>query len=238
MKKHDRISGRVVFYRLIIPRDFSNKNSSSTGDDLTVDEQKVAFLREASGMVAELPDDVRREVYAMRLAEMTGVSQQAIQDQVAQVRKRKLRAAKRDETREQLRPVMQQQKRSGVRFDNARSAAAEAGVIRVLYQDPALFSEVEPPDPADFSSPELRHLYTLLLEKIRQNLPVSPAALSEALTPAEMNLLTTIISESDDSGQRKKALTDYIQIICREAMLRGDIDLNALARQRRGETKQ
>ena len=51
-------------------------------------------------------------------------------------------------------------------------------------------------------------------------------------------LLTTIISESDDSGQRKKALTDYIQIICREAMLRGDIDLNALARQRRGETKQ
>lgn len=36
--------------------------------DLQVDEQRVAFVKEAAGVVAELPGSVEREVYAMRVA--------------------------------------------------------------------------------------------------------------------------------------------------------------------------
>ncbi len=198
--------------------------------DLALDEQKVAFLREACDMVAALPDKIKREVYAMRLNEMTGISVDAVKDQIEQIRKRKLRSAEKQERREQARPVLQQQKRTGVRYDNPRSAAAEEGVVRLLYQDPELFRRVEPPDPESFSSPELKHLYSVLLDGFRRGAPVSPAAMSEQLTPEEMNLLTGVIHQSDDSSQRTKALADYIQIIRDEALRRGETDLREAAR--------
>ena len=201
--------------------------------DLAVDEQKVAFLREGCDMVAALPDPVKREVYAMRLSELTGVSLKAVQDQVGQLRKRKLRSARRDETREQLRPVQQQQRRTGVRYDNPRSAAAEEGVVRLLYEDPALFREIRPPKPEDFSSPELRSLYSLLLECVERNAPISLAALGERLTPQELSLFTGIIQQSDDSTRRDRALSDYIQIINDEALQRSGQDLRELARRQK-----
>ena len=200
--------------------------------DLAVDEQKVAFLREGCDMVAALPDPVKREVYAMRLSELTAVSLDAVKDQTEQIRKRKLRSAHRDETREQLRPVQQQQRTRGVRYDNPRSAAAEEGVVRLLYEDPALFRGAQLPAPERFSSPELRHLYSLLLECMERNAPISLAALSERLTAQELSLFTGIIQDSDqdDSTRRDRALSDYIQIINDEALQRSDEDLRELAR--------
>ena len=198
--------------------------------DLQIDEQKVAFLREACDMVAALPDKIKREVYAMRLNEMTGISVDAVKDQIEQVRRRKLRAAERQERRDQSRPVLQQQKRTGIRYENPRSAAAEEGVVRLLCQEPELFQRIEPPDAEAFSSPELRHLYSLLLESARRGAPVSLAAMSEQLSPEEINLLTGIIHQSDDSSQRAKALADYIQIIRDEAFRRTNNDPREAAR--------
>ena len=198
--------------------------------DLAVDEQKVAFLREACDMVAALPDKIKREVYAMRLNEMSGISVDAVKDQIEQIRKRKLRAAERQERRDQNRPILQQQKRTGVRYANPRSAAAEEGVVRLLYQDPELFRSVEPPDEKAFSSPELAHLYSLLREAAARGAPASLAAMSEQLSPEEMNLLTGIIQQSDDSTQRSRALADYIQTIRDEAFRRTNDDPREAAR--------
>ncbi len=198
--------------------------------NLELDEQKVAFLREACDMVAALPDKIKREVYAMRLGEMTGISVDAVKDQIDQIRKRKLRSAEKQERREQSRPLLQQQKRTGVRYENPRSAAAEEGVVRLLCQDPELFRRIEPPDAEWFSSPELKHLYSLLLDGFRRGAPVSLAAMSEQLSPEEMNLLTGIIHQSDDSSQRSRALADYIQMIRDEAFRRTNEDLREAAR--------
>ena len=166
----------------------------------------------------------------MRLSELTGVSLDAVKDQTEQIRKRKLRSARRDETREQLRPVQQQQRTRGVRYDNPRSAAAEEGVVRLLYEDPALFREVKPPRPEDFSSAELRHLYELLLQSVERNAPISLAALGEQLTAQELSLFTGLIQQSDDSTRRDRALADYMKIIQDEALQRSQQDLREIAR--------
>ena len=166
----------------------------------------------------------------MRLGEMSGISVDAVKDQIEQIRKRKLRAAERQERRDQNRPILQQQKRTGVRYENPRSAAAEEGVVRLLYQDPELFQRIEPPDEKAFSSPELAHLYSLLREAAARGAPASLAAMSEQLSPEEMNLLTGIIQQSDDSTQRSRALADYIQTIRDEALRRDSTDLREAAR--------
>ena len=199
--------------------------------DLAVDEQKVSFLREACDMVAALPDQVKREVYAMRLSELTGISAAAVRDQTEQLRRRKLKAARREETRDQLRPVQQQQRRTGVRYENPRSAAAEEGIVRLLYQDPELFRRAESPPAEMFSSPELGHLYTVLLETARRGEAPSLAALGETLSAAELGLLTGLIQqENDDVTRRDQALADYIKTVNMEAFKRQETDPRELAR--------
>ncbi|MFR5783135.1 MAG: hypothetical protein ACLUEK_15625, partial [Oscillospiraceae bacterium] len=70
-------------------------------------------------------------VYAMRAASLCGVSPEAVQDEIKQLRRRKAASARRKDEREQLRPVrMSQPQAQGIRYENPRSAAAEQGVIR------------------------------------------------------------------------------------------------------------
>ena len=100
-----------------------------------------------------------------------------------------------------------------IRFDDPRSAAAEQGVIRLLYLDPGLFyGRTNVPDAAQFSSPELRHIYTVLLAHGGTG-TVQIAALSGELTPDELALLTGIIQQPAELSNGARALDDYISIL-------------------------
>ena len=85
--------------------------------DLTSDEQKVAYLKEAADIVAQLPGAVEREVYAMRLSEQTGVPKAAVLDEVDKRLKQRSRRAKKEAQRTELRPAHALQNRpSGVKY--------------------------------------------------------------------------------------------------------------------------
>lgn len=63
--------------------------------DLSADEQKVEFLKEATELVARLPGAVERQVYAMRVASLSGVAADAVTAEVERRRKRLLSGARR-----------------------------------------------------------------------------------------------------------------------------------------------
>ena len=199
--------------------------------DMTSDEQKIAYLKEAADVVAQLPGPVEREVYAMRLSEQTGVPLAAVTDEVKRCRQRRARKQKRDEQRAQLRPAhAMQQRPSGVKYSDPRCAAAEEGIVRLLYLDPTLFRKGQPPDAALFTSPELKSIYTALLDKALRGEEIKLAALSAALTPQEMSLLTGIIQTPADLSNAPKALADYIDILqTQRCAADGAEDLRALA---------
>ena len=194
----------------------SRKTTSTTGsarcsENTTskVDEQRVAFVKEAAGVVAELPGSVEREVYAMRVAETAGMPAAVVTDEVQRQRKRRLSRARKERERDLLRPAtaMQPPGRS-IRFDDPRSAAAEQGIIKLLYLDPGLFRDrTNVPDAAQFSSPELRHIYTALLAHGGTG-TVQIAALSGELSPDELALLTGIIQQPAELANGARALDD------------------------------
>ena len=203
--------------------------------DLQVDEQRVAFVKEAAGVVAELPGSVEREVYAMRVAETAGMPAAVVTDEVQRQRKRRLSRARKEQERDLLRPAtaMQPPGRS-IRFDNPRSAAAEQGIIKLLYLDPGLFrGRTNVPDAAQFSSPELRHIYTVLLAHGGTG-TVQIAALSGELSPDELALLTGIIQQPAELANGARALDDYISILQTQATAgaaSSEADLLAFAKQ-------
>ncbi len=145
--------------------------------DLTVDEQKVEFLKEASELVARLPGSVERQVYAMRVASMAGVDARVVTDEAERRRKKLLSQAHRAD-RDATRPERQSQPaEKGIRYENPASAVAEEGVIRLLYLEPELAAEALP-EAREFSSPVLAHIYTEMREMLDSGQKVSTTTLS------------------------------------------------------------
>lgn len=189
--------------------------------DRETDEGRVAFVREATGMVAGLPSPVEREIYAARVAELAGVRAETVLQEAERLRKRRTVQARRDYERQTLQPVRQAQPEPrSIRYENPRSAVAEEGLIRLLYLDPGLFSGMEEPPPELFSSPVLERLFRQIKRQADAGSVISLAALGEQFTSDEMSLLTGILQEPADLQNGKKAIADYITTMRREAAKR------------------
>ncbi len=207
--------------------------------DLSVDEQKVEFLKEASELVARLPGAVERQVYAMRVASLAGVSAEVVAKEIERRRKKLVSQAVRAGEREQTRPERQSQPEAKeLRYDDPASAAAEQGVIRLLYLEPELIKSPLLPDSGEFSSPALAHIYGEMTARLRRGDAVTTATLGGVLTPQEMSLLVDILQKPETLSRAGSALSDYTQRIRERRELREQsTDLRSLAqklREKRG----
>lgn len=207
--------------------------------DLNVDEQKVDFLKEATELVARLPGAVERQVYSMRVASMAGVAADVVSGEVERKRKRLLSRAQRSDQREQSRPERQlQPAEKGLRYEDPCSAAAEEGLIRLLYLDPALSRETALPEPEEFSSQALGRIYSAIRARIDRGEEVSAAVLGGELSLNEMSLLVGILQKPELLSRGGRALRDYIKRIReRKELAAGETDLRELAsrlRERKG----
>lgn len=205
--------------------------------DLSVDEQKVACLKECAAVIAELPSSVEREVYAMRMADKAGVNRAVMNDEVERSRKKRLAGAKKRYEKEATRITKPAASRSAIRYENPRSALAEEGVIRLLYLDAGLFEDVQLA-PEEFSSDLLGRFYAVLLEKSRQHSQLSMAGLGESFTGEEIAHLTSMLQKPEVLANGQQALSDYIDIIKHENHDRdAQSDLRALAEEMRNRKR-
>ena len=202
--------------------------------NMEIDEEKVAALKEAVGVIASLPNAVEREVYSMRVAEACGVNKAVVTDEVERTRRKKIYYAKKQQEKDTLRAARSAQPRDrSIRYENERSALAEEGVIRLMYLDSGLFSGVKIM-PEDFSSPLLGRFFTVLKEKAEAHAPLSMASLAASFTAEEIDHLTAILQKPEVLSNGQKALGDYINIIKTEKQnFSAEDDLRAFAEQMR-----
>ena len=170
---------------------------------------------------------------------MSGVSADAVSAEVERRRKRLWSSAQKAEAKQQSRPERQAQPlEKELRYDDPASAAAEEGVIRLLYLEPELIRSHELPGEEEFSSEALRRIYSVLLARLKRGDSVSTGALGEELSSGEMSLLVRIIQKPEILSHSGKALSDYIgRIRERKAQKAPTGDLRALAdkyRQKKG----
>ena len=127
-----------------------------------------------------------------------------------------------------------------LRYRNPVSAAAEEGIIRLLYLEPSLVQDGGLPEAAAFSSEALGRIYTILRQKIEEGGAVSISTLSGVLSREEMNLLVSILQKPEVLSSGRRALQDYITRIREQHELEtggSEVDLNALRdrlRERKG----
>lgn len=166
--------------------------------DLTVDEQKVEFAKQAADLISSFSTPVEREIYAARAAEMAGLTPQIMQLEINRAYKRRVAGQKKAQEKQNMDILAARQPKSReLRYDNARSAVAEEGLLRMLLREPALFARAEGLNAEQFSVPMFAKSFEALRERWKEDLPVNASALSELLTPAEMSHITSILQKPD-----------------------------------------
>lgn len=207
--------------------------------DLSIDDQRVAYLSEAAQMISRLPNAVEREIYGARAAEAAGITPEAMKLEVNKAYRRRMRQEKRARERAAMSPATREQPASrSIRYTNLRSAMAEEGLLRMLLRENALLDKTGDLTPEDFSSPLLAKAYDVLRTRYREGLQVSLAGLSETFSPEELSHLTQV-SQKKNELVSEDAFRDYLQIIRDEAAktgVRTEDDLLAL-RDRLKQTK-
>ena len=204
--------------------------------DLSVDEQKVEYLKEATELVARLPGAMERQVYAMRLAATTGLSADVVSSEVERRRKKLVNRAGKAEAREQSRPEKQSQPvEKEFRYENPSSAKAEEGIIRLLYLEPELGKGDELPSQDEFSSPVLGRIYAALRSKISEGASVSTACLGQELSQNEMSLLVSILQKPETLANSRRTLRDYIEKMREQSGANNDDLLAVLASRQKKE---
>ncbi|MCI9609384.1 MAG: DNA primase [Oscillibacter sp.] len=189
--------------------------------DLDSDEQRVAYSQEISSLLAALPGAVEREIYAARAAETARITPDAMKLEVQRARKRNIAKENRAELRKELNPAAQSQPRErSLRYENLRSARAEEGVLRLLLLDDGLFPAQTPLQEADFSSPLLGRVFTLLWRAKEEGRGTALPALAGQLTAEEMNHVTAVCQRPESVRNGRQALADYIRVIQTEAAKR------------------
>lgn len=201
--------------------------------DLSADDAKVEFLKEAAELVASMGSSVEREVYSNRAAEMAGVSPDSMRLEVSRAYRRRINAQKKREERQNLRPAEQLQPTvSGLKYENVKSAVAEEGVLGQIFLEPALLDLTKNLTPQQFSSPLLGKVYAWMQQRWQEGEGISIPAMGGSFTPEEISHITRI-SQKMEGVVSEKALRDYIGVIQSEAAKRSGEDLMAALHRRR-----
>ena len=185
--------------------------------DLKDPSQKAEYARSAAELLSRLESPVDREVYAAQVSQLTGVSKDALLQQVRQTRTRTFRAARKKQDRRSLTPLNQIQPRERqLRYENPRSARAEEGILRLLMLDGALLDQISDLEPEDFTSPHLGRAYAVLRRRLSEGRPTQMGALEGELNPEEIGLLTEIMGQPASLANGRQAMADYRTILDRE----------------------
>ena len=186
--------------------------------DLASDEARVAYSEEISELLSSLPNAVEREIYAARAAEVAKITPEAMKLEVQRAFKRRIAREKKAALRKDLNPAAQlQPKERAFRYENIRSARAEEGILRILLLDDTLFPSTPPLTEAEFSSPLLGRVFTLLWQAKQNGRAVTLGTLFESLSSEEASHITAICQQPESPQNARQALADYIRIVKTEA---------------------
>ena len=183
--------------------------------DLNDDRQKVAYAAEISEVLCTLENAVERDVYTTRAAETAGFSVEAMQSEVHRAFRRRMGKDKKARERREMNPALTSQPAErSIRYENLRSAMAEEGLIRLLYQDDTLFGDDPPLEEQEFSSPLLGKIFTRLWDS--RGRAHNLTSLCTILSGEEMSHLTGILQKPVSSANGQRELQNYIEIIRQE----------------------
>ena len=199
--------------------------------DLTRDEDRVEFAKQAAVLISTFSTPVEREIYGNRAAEAAGLTADVMKQEINKAYRHRTAARKKAQEKKsmEISAACQPYSRE-IRYENVRSAMAEEKIIKMILRDSSYFEKTGELTEEQFSVPMFGRVFAALKERWQEGLSVSPAALTDVLSPAEMAHLTSVL-QKQDALLSDEAFTDCLRVImgeARKAKMIGEKDLLAL----------
>lgn len=198
------------------PSDIEYKLSQiKSAFDLTGDDGRIAYLKEAAKYLASIPGDIEREIHTRNTARGADLSESALISEVMRIRAARLRDKKRRIEKDAKNPLMQAQpKERGIRYDNPSSAISEERLLQLCLSDSKLLAQaVEILQPDQFSSPLLGSIFQKAQQSLQNGEHVSPALLLLGLEDNETRHLSAVLTQALPSADPKAEMMDCIKKI-------------------------
>ncbi len=203
--------------------------------DIAQDDGRVAYLKEASNILAGAISPIERDVYAGRLSEETNVSKQSVLTQINSAVKTKIRREKKQKEKNLLNEGMSVNISNLKYGENEKSLGvvfAEQQLMGAILKNPhylRLVSEKIMPD--EFISTEMAAAYNAILQSEASH--VDFALLSEELPENIISLLSKILAQNYDVEIDERDINLYIQRIQQNSLqseMKGDKSVDELAK--------
>ncbi|MBQ6946646.1 MAG: toprim domain-containing protein, partial [Clostridia bacterium] len=208
--------GKVQFERLISgsknPVQYS-LDKLAMGRDLSDITDRTEYVRKAVGVVAQIPSDIERDMFAKILARQTDVSVESVRTEIKRARARYVKQTKQQEMDRAAPGFAPVDRVNTQRSGNLRAAKAEEGLIALLakYPDRAPWLR-ERITSEEFITDFNRKVYEFFADKIGQG--VDPGTLISAhFEAAEVARIVQILNTQIYAGDPMPQFEDYIRVI-------------------------
>lgn len=213
--------GNDVEYRLQKMRDSFNLN---------VTDGKVAFLEEASKLIASISSPIEQDVYSSKICSELGVDKNAFKQQVAKISRR----SSRDTIKKQARQIQSElsgrnDKINTEHYKKPRSSSAEEALLVYLINNPDSYGEISSSvKPSQFQNSLIRRYFEYVLNRIENGLePLTNIAAD--FTSDEVSKLYQLMSQTIPSASTIEAMREYINVINEESSKLSSDELNSLS---------
>jgi len=186
--------------------------------DLQQTEGKVAYLTEASKVLASLENAIEREIYAGKLSDEVGIQKDSVMQQVEKYAGAKAAGERKKQFRQiQTETSARTDQINPQKADNLRAARAEEALIAYVMNNPDNAAGVLrklPPDKmmTDFN----RRVYQIVTSRITQGKSAMLIDISEQFTPDETGAIAGMLSKYTADAATGQAAEEYINVILSE----------------------
>lgn len=191
--------------------------TAAEGIDAASDDGRLKYLAKAAEILADTNDIMTRDLYIGRLSEKYGVSRNALQTKVDEIRRKNRKASEKKEISNIIMPKYTASDINPEKRIYPAAAAAEETVIAILLQHPDFYEVAAKELPADSMLTSLnRRIYEALLKLLAEGRAVDVSYFGEMLNAAELGFLVSLLNSEKGEKNALIVLKDSIKVILGE----------------------
>lgn len=193
--------------------------TAAGGIDTSSDDGRLRYISAAAEIVAQSDDMITRDIYIGRLSEKYGVSRTALTAKIDEIRKRNVKAKKKKEINDIIRPKISKDNINPERRKSVKATAAEETLIAVLLKNPDFYITAKEQLPPEKMVTSLnRRIYETIISVLESGRNLDVSVFAQTLLPAELGYLVSLQNSEKADKNPEIVLKDCIRVILEEEM--------------------
>ena len=184
------------------------------GTDPASEDGTITALHKAVSVLADIENELDRNVYLSKTAKEYEISQEVLKEQVErEIKKRRAGQKKRNWQVIASAPLLRDPVNPEA-VSHRREAKAEEMILCYLFRNPDALEQIRAQiAPEEFVTGLNRRIYADLTEKLMQGYPFSLSLFNDSFTPDEMGHITGISSQNAGIAVSEQSVRDCIAVL-------------------------